>query len=492
MITPVLSIVTKFNRSGFPRRLEDMFRALSNSNGFPAGAHGDAFDTAETAYLIATDVSSGKHLGSVRLLPTEQQHMLEGPMRVLCDGDLPRGHGVWEFSRFSIPAGQEGDDSTNLRRVLIAGLAEFCVTAGITRAVGIAESRDIEFLLSAGWSCRPLGLPRVIDEREYAAVDVQFTSDTVERIRKTSRTREGSLLVDVSPSELRNLVRPPSQWTEQLLAQGYCVIPDLMPRNTVDALYGDLKERFDHTPFSEGDFYGTRTKRFGGVLKRSRHAADFVMHPEILTIADRVLGPNCDRFNLNLMQALEIYPGEAEQPPHRDQDMWRAQAGSMEYLINVMWAFTPYTASNGGTVLWPGSHRGEQQARPDRNQAVSAEFEPGSALVFLGSTLHGGGANRTNTPRAGMIVSYCLGWLKPYENQWLAYPPNIAKSFSPDLAALVGYQLHRPNLGNYDGNCPSILLRDDVPEYLGHADSLRPEQVEPARMFKERQRKVAS
>jgi hypothetical protein len=80
--------------------------------------------------------------------------------------------------------------------------------------------------------------------------------------------------------------------------------------------------------------------------------------------------------------------------------------------------------------------------------------------------------------RRGAIVSYCLGWLKPYENQWLAYPPEVARTFSPGLAALVGYAQHRPNLGNYDGECPSILLRDQVPERIRARDALRPDQEE--------------
>jgi hypothetical protein len=41
----------------------------------------------------------------------------------------------------------------------------------------------------------------------------------------------------------------------------------------------------------------------------------------------------------------------------------------------------------------------------------------------------------------------------------------------------VGYRQDQPNLGNYDGQCPSILLRDEVPEYLGAIDELRPDQV---------------
>jgi ectoine hydroxylase-related dioxygenase (phytanoyl-CoA dioxygenase family) len=168
--------------------------------------------------------------------------------------------------------------------------------------------------------------------------------------------------------------------------------------------------------------------------------------------------------------------------------MWRAPPGEIEYLINVMWPFTPYREENGATVIWPDSHRRQSEYELDRADAVSAEMEPGSALLFLGSTLHGAGANRTKLPRAGMIISYCLGWLKPFENQWLVYPPDVARTFPPDLSALVGYQQHRPNLGNYEGQCPSVLLRDRLPEYLGAVDELRDDQVEPLAEFKARQR----
>jgi len=75
------------------------------------------------------------------------------------------------------------------------------------------------------------------------------------------------------------------------------------------------------------------------------------------------------------------------------------------------------------------------------------------------------------------VIGYSLGWLKPYENPWLAYPPAVARSFDPALAALVGYQQHRPNLGNYEGRCPSILLGDDVPDHLAAIDALRPDQA---------------
>jgi hypothetical protein len=85
--------------------------------------------------------------------------------------------------------------------------------------------------------------------------------------------------------------------------------------------------------------------------------------------------------------------------------------------------------------------------------------------------------------RRGAIVSYCLGWLKPYENPWLAYPPHIARYFARDLAALVGYVQHRPNLGNYEGQCPSILLSGEPLERIGAIDALRPDQEQMLAQF---------
>lgn len=267
-------------------------------------------------------------------------------------------------------------------------------------------------------------------------------------------------------------------WSEVLRAQGYCIIRGAAGAADVAALAGDLDERFERTPKCEGDFYGARTKRFGGLLKRSPHAEKFVAHSLILGITQDILGPYCDRFQLNLTQAIEILPGQRAQVPHRDQDMWRGETGRIEYLVNVMWPFTPFTRANGATIIWPNSHQRQTELLLPIEEAIFAEMVPGDALLFLGSTLHAGGANQTMAGRRGMIISYNLGWLKPYENQWLVYPPAVARNFSPELAALVGYQQHRPNLGNVEGRCPSLLLQDALPEHAGAVDEMTPAQAQ--------------
>lgn len=269
----------------------------------------------------------------------------------------------------------------------------------------------------------------------------------------------------------------------RLQREGYCIVPRALEPDHLARLEADLSDPFARTPLCTGTFYGERTRRFGALLRRSPRMAALVMHPTVLAIVGQQLLPWCDRIALNLTQAIEIQPGAPAQFPHRDEDMWQGPKGTLEYLVNVMWPLNPFSAANGGTRLWPGSHLDPGAPLPSEEDAVASTVLPGDALLFLGSTLHSGGANADRLPRRGIIISYCLGWLKPFELQWLVYPPAIARDFDPELAALVGYAQHRPNLGNVEGQCPSILLRDDVPDHIGAIDALRPDQAAAAARF---------
>lgn len=275
-----------------------------------------------------------------------------------------------------------------------------------------------------------------------------------------------------------NLKAAVGHWSGHLLANGYCVIPDLLPADEIAALDADLAGDFEATPFCEGRFYGECTKRFGRILARSRRATLLVQHDLVLGIVEEILSPWCDTIQLNLTQATAVHPGALAQMPHRDQDMWRGPTGEIEYLVNVMWPLTRFTRENGATRVWLESHGHRIHHEVAESSEQVPELEPGSALLFLGSTLHAAGANRSGEVRRGMIAGYSLGWLKTYENQFLAYPPEIARTFTPELAALVGYRQHRPNLGNFEGCCPSVLLQGSEPGRLGAKDALRSDQEE--------------
>ena len=267
-------------------------------------------------------------------------------------------------------------------------------------------------------------------------------------------------------------------WSERILDDGFCVIPGLAAPETIAGLHEDLHPVIESAPFCSGDFYGYRTKRIGSLARRSRHATALILDPLIIRLANRFLGPTCDTIQLNVAQLIEIHPGEIEQFPHRDDDMWPIAKAGSEFLLNVIWPLDPFTAENGATRLYPGTHRQHIACLDELGEPLVALCEPGSAICFLGSTIHGAGANRSKSVRRAVIIGYSLGWLKPHENPWLSYPPEIAAKFPPELAALAGYVQHRPNLGNYEGQCPTRLFDCEADKDGRPTDALRPDQAE--------------
>jgi ectoine hydroxylase-related dioxygenase (phytanoyl-CoA dioxygenase family) len=249
--------------------------------------------------------------------------------------------------------------------------------------------------------------------------------------------------------------------TDQLRSNGYVIFESLIAPAAVDQVCAQLEPWFAATPHCRGDFYGWKTTRFGSVLLKSDASHALVLNETMLGVMTQVLGPHCDWYQLNLTQAIRIHPGQRQQVPHRDDEMWPCHKGGVEYLVNVMWALSDFTAHNGATLIWPRSHYHPLSRQLDPAEAVVAEMPRGSALVYLGSVTHCGGANRTLAPRNGLILSYCLGWLKQYENAFLAYPPAVARRFPPAIRDLIGYRIHRPNLGGYEGQDPAVLFETD-------------------------------
>ncbi len=53
---------------------------------------------------------------------------------------------------------------------------------------------------------------------------------------------------------------------------------------------------------------------------------------------------------------------------------------------------------------------------------------------------HGGGQNRSQRERRLMDLGYAVSWVRQEENQFLACPPEIAKTLPEDLLRLMGYR----------------------------------------------------
>jgi ectoine hydroxylase-related dioxygenase (phytanoyl-CoA dioxygenase family) len=150
-----------------------------------------------------------------------------------------------------------------------------------------------------------------------------------------------------------------------------------------------------------------------------------------------------------------------------------------EAMINCMWAVDDFTAENGATLLVLGSHKWPRDRRPEAHEITQGEMPKGSVLIYFGSLLHGGGANCTARPRTGIVISYCLGWLRQAENQYLAVPPDIARTLPDELQRLLGYFVHEPNLGCVEGEDPIRLLKDGRFAPAAFREFI-PKEVQPA------------
>ena len=219
-------------------------------------------------------------------------------------------------------------------------------------------------------------------------------------------------------------------------------------------------------------FHGPCTRQVTGVAGISRtFATDVVCNPVLLALCDRVLSPNCARYQLNIGHLLQRGPGAEDQWLHRDEVVWSdVPRPHPELQLASVIAFVDFTKDNGATRVVPGSHRWPDRERSPREQAASqvnpavveyAEMPAGSAVIYSGGTIHGGGGNVTTTPRRGAHLSYCLGWLRTEENNYLAVPPSFAATLPRKAQEVIGYAIHN-SMGRGGGYLGMFRLQDPV------------------------------
>ena len=171
-------------------------------------------------------------------------------------------------------------------------------------------------------------------------------------------------------------------------------------------------------------------------------------------MADAMLLPNCANYRIGSLTAIDIQPGETDQVLHVDDGIYPKRFQGLQFQISAMWPLNDFTEENGATRVVLGTHNDPpiEESRTDSAEhpkgVVQAVMPKGSVLFYMGSTLHGGGANRTNESRAGLINTYALGWLRQEENQVLNVPREIADQYPKIIRDLMGYKPH-DKLGCY-------------------------------------------
>ena len=245
---------------------------------------------------------------------------------------------------------------------------------------------------------------------------------------------------------------------------GAAVVENQVEPELADTILSELREHFDKIgKGSDSGFTGYKTRWVSRLLAISQSSATLVDNPRVMEVADRILLRHCENYRIGSLTAIEILPGEKDQVLHSDDGIYPVRIPGMQFQISAMWALDDFTKENGATRVVLGSHRNYSanvyqseenidyftpDTKENTKNTVQAVMPKGSVLFYMGSTLHGGGANRSDKSRAGIINTYSLGWLRQEENQYLNVPKKIAKQYSETVQKLMGYQMHR-NLGDY-------------------------------------------
>jgi hypothetical protein len=158
-----------------------------------------------------------------------------------------------------------------------------------------------------------------------------------------------------------------------------------------------------------------------------------------------VLAPYGRRLALAVASEIHVQGSSPQQVLHRDDEEWplellaRKHPGA-EIELEMMWAVNNFTAEAGATCQVPGSHLWPTARQPQPDEIVPVPMGRGSVLLWLGSSLHGAGESAADAGgRHGLLLGYCLSWLRPEMNMHNSCPPEVAARMDPAVSMLLGF-----------------------------------------------------
>lgn len=239
---------------------------------------------------------------------------------------------------------------------------------------------------------------------------------------------------------------------EALARDGYVILEGLIDR----AKCAEIREAAQRLVDKKGanPFEGHLTQRVYAPLSKTRAIDDLIDHPRVLALLDALLMPN---YLLSQAQLINILPGEAAQTLHHDDAFYPLPRPHKDVHAAFIAAIDDFTIDNGATVVVPGSHSWDDR-QPSREETVPCEMPAGSAVFFVGSLWHGGGANRTDRPRLAVTGQYCDPWLRQQESFLLEFSREQARALREPIRSMVGYSIHPPFMGMVDRHHPRRAL----------------------------------
>lgn len=235
---------------------------------------------------------------------------------------------------------------------------------------------------------------------------------------------------------------------QNLCADGYVCLPDLMAASEVVRLREDLAQAIERCRSVQVQ---------NAIVQRTEQTAHHILQADtgfidllarfsewgVTELLRNMLGGEVilNSFGgLNNLNSTNAYVRNV----HRDVRSWSAESMQMAQILVLL---DDFTAQNGATLFLAGSHQSPQ--KPDDNQfeahASKALGTAGSIYLFDSRIWHAAGVNRTSGPRRCLTLTFTRSNLKPQFDYCRALGSAFCEQQSPDLQQLLGWFARTPS-----------------------------------------------
>lgn len=223
-----------------------------------------------------------------------------------------------------------------------------------------------------------------------------------------------------------------------LVCHGYCVLTGALDEETTVRLRASVEQTAHEERAAGTQWVSNGNQKSFMLLNRAPEFLALAEHPVAIAFAKLLLGPHP---LLSSLVANLVRSGNRQQQLHADQEYvphpWARVAA-----MNVVWAMDNFDATNGATVVAPGTHLLGRPPDGSSPELVPILAPAGSAIVLDGRVWHAAGRNRTRaTVRIGVLAHYCAPYIRQQENVFRSLEPTVLDRLTPNQRHLLGYDV---------------------------------------------------
>jgi len=242
---------------------------------------------------------------------------------------------------------------------------------------------------------------------------------------------------------------PPTRDIEQAKADlasfGLCLIPEALSEAGLEQARATV-----YAAAAQDNANGRRTTDFAldtnesnqrvwNLLNRDPIFTQCIEHPTALALVKHLLGWPALLSNIS---GNISGPGASLGVLHADQIFVPEPWPQAPQGINALWCLDDFTATNGATLVAPGSHTWHRPPAPDESVDMVPVHAPAGTLCMFESRMwHRAGANTTKDQyRAGVFAFYSTPTYRTQENWFVTLSDEYLATVSDDVLTLLAYK----------------------------------------------------